>query len=144
MPDCVLDATVVGFANGDIAGRRRGNVFDLRLAAIEKVVNGVRRLRYNPRLLHEYKQLTRIYRNDVIELLFRVLADQAVLVRRNTLARQDYVRATRDCGWPSHDQHLLAAALGGIDPVIVVTEERHAQCAEQILRCFAMHVEHLV
>lgn len=144
MPDCVLDATVVALANGDLAGRRPGNVFDRRLGAIEQVVTGTRRLRYNPRLLREYQRLIRDYRNDVIELLFFVLdSDRSIFVGRNTLSRQDYDKAIRRCQWPSHDQHLLAAALDGVNPIIVVTEPRLAQCAPRILACFAVHVEHL-
>ena len=86
MPDCVLDAAVVGMANGDIAARRPGNVFDRRLVVIEEVVRGLRRLRYNTRLLGEYRPLTLIRRNDVIELFFSVLADRGVFVSRNNLS----------------------------------------------------------
>jgi hypothetical protein len=143
MSDCVLDASVVAFSNGDIAGRRPGNVFDRRLAAIERVVSGERSLRYNSKLLGEYKGLVRVYRNDVIELLFIILADKGVLVKRNTLSRQEHAVATGKCRWPSHDQHLLAAAVGGIDPVIVVTESHLASCAARVLTYFAVYVEHL-
>ena len=31
MPDCVLDATVVAMANGDIAGRKPGNSLELQV-----------------------------------------------------------------------------------------------------------------
>ena len=142
MADCVLDASVVAFSNGDLTARRRGNVFDRRLRAIEQVIAGVHRLRFNGRLLGEYQNLIHEYRNDVIELLFALLdSSRAVLVRRNNLSRQDYAIAVRRCGWPSHDQHLLAAALGGIDSLIVVTEVRLFQCAAQILRSFDVHVE---
>src|SRR6266849_6473172 len=145
MPDCVVDATVVAFSNGNIAGRRPGNVLDRRLTILEQVVTGTRRLRYNPRLLHEYEQLIQQYRNDVIEALFSLLDDtrRSVLVRRNSLSRQDHARATGACGWPSHDQHLLAAALDGADPAIVVTEQRLNQCAQAILQHFAIHIEYL-
>lgn len=145
MPDRVVDATVVAFSNGNIAGRRPGNVLDRRLAVLEQIVRGTHRLRYNPRLLHEYQQLVREYRNDVIETLFNLLDDtrHAVLVRRNSLTRQDYATATESCGWPSHDQHLLAAALDGVDPAIVVTEQRHGECAQAILKHFEIHIEYL-
>lgn len=143
MADCVLDASVVALANGDITARRPGNVFDRRLAVIEKVGSGALRLRYNSKLLCEYQPLIREYRNDVIELFFAVLADRAIRVPRNTLSRQHYARATQRCRWPPHDQHLLAAALGGNDPAIFVTERRLAQCAARVLACFAVHVEHL-
>ncbi len=142
MADSVLDASVVAMANGEIAGRRPGNLLDRRLSALEDVVSGRRRLRYNPKLLGEYQRIVREYRNDVIELLFVVLTDRAVLVRRNTLSRQNSAKA-RKCGWPSHDRHLLAAAFGGVQPIIFVTEVHLAQCAAPILTCFAVHVEHL-
>jgi hypothetical protein len=143
MPDCVVDASVVGFANGDIAGRRPGNVLDRRLVVLEEVVHGARRLRYNARLLSEYQQLIKRYRNDVIEALFSVLDDaqRSVRVRRNSLSRRDHEKARRACRWPSHDQHLLAAALEGHDPSIVVTEQRLAQCATAILANFEVHIE---
>jgi hypothetical protein len=146
MPDCVVDATVVALANGDLAGRRPGNALDRRIAAIEQVANGTRRLRYNSRLYGEYGKLIKDYRNDVIETLFIILDDRrrSVFVKRNTLSRQNYATATRRCRWPSHDQHLLAAALGGNDPTIVVTEGRLGQCEHRILAFFNIHVEHIV
>ena len=144
MPDCVLDTTVVALANGDLAARQPGNAFDRRLRAIEQVVTGVRRLRYNTKILGEYQRLVRQYRNDVIEMLFLILdSDRSVLVRRSTLSRQEYAAAVKQCGWPSHDQHLLAAALGGVDPAIVVTELHLGQCASKIFRLFAVHVEYI-
>lgn len=145
MPDCVVDATVVAFSNGNIAGRRPGNVLDRRLAVLEQIVRGARRLRYNSKLLHEYEQLIQEYRNDVIETLFNLLDDarRSVLVRRNSLSRQDHAVAKGTCGWPTHDQHLLAAALDGVDPAIVVTEQRLNQCAQAILNHFAIHIEYL-
>lgn len=121
MPDCVLDASVVALANGDIAARRPGNMLDRRLAVIEHVVSGARRLRYNSRLLAEYEHLIQQHRNDVIYLLFEVLdSKRSIYVPRNTLSRQHHASATERCRWPSHDQHLLAAALGGNNPVIFV------------------------
>lgn len=139
MADSVLDATVVAFANGNITARSDGNAFDRRLAAIEQVAYGHRRLRYNQKLLGEYQQVVQEYRNDVIDLFFSVLADRSFRVRANTLSRQDYAEARR-CRWPSHDQHLLAAAVGGDRPAIFVTESRHAECAAKVLARFGIHV----
>jgi hypothetical protein len=135
---------VVGFANGDLTARRPGNVFDRRLRVIEQVVAGNWRLRYNQKLLDEYLRLIQEYRNDVIELLFGVLDSQrSVRVPRNTLSSRDHGIATSRCRWPSHDQHLLAAALGGVDPSVFVTEERLARCAPRILSHFAVRVNQL-
>jgi hypothetical protein len=145
MPDCVVDSSVVALANGDIAGRRLGNFFDQRLRVLEQIASGARRLRYNGQLLHEYEQLIRQYRNDVIETVFAILDDprRSLRVSRSSLSRQHYELATRTCRWPSHDQHLLAAAIGGDAPSIAVTEQRLNQCAPAILRNFQVRIEHL-
>jgi hypothetical protein len=142
MADSVIDTSVVSMANGQIAGRRQGNALDRRLLAIEDVAYGRRRMRYNPRLLVEYRRIVRIYRNDVIELFFTALTERAVFVPRNTLSRQDNAKA-RKCKWPGHDQHLLAAAVGGIQPTIFVTEADLHACAASVLAYFAVHVEQL-
>lgn len=143
MPDCVVDATIIYKANGDIAaGRRPGNILDRRLIVIEQIGSGARRLRYNSKLLNEYQQVAREHRNDVVELFFTALAERAVLVTRNKLSPHLYARATQ-CRWPSHDQHLLAAAVDGTNPTIFVTERRHVNCADCVLRRFAVHVEDL-
>jgi hypothetical protein len=142
MSDCVVDASVLALANTDLATRRPGNPVDVRLRVVEQIATGARRLRYNQRLLGEYQRLILGYRNDLIELFFLVLdSNQSVLVPRSTLPRQHYSLAVRKCHWPSHDQHLLAAALGGVDPSIVVTEVRLANCGPLILRYFAVHLE---
>lgn len=145
MPDCVIDSTVIAFANGDIAGRRPGNLFDRRLAVLEQVAKGTRRLRYNPKLLHEYEQLIGQYRNDVIEAVFAILDDpqRSVRVARSSLSSREHGIATGTCRWPSHDQHLLAAAIGGDYPSIAVTEQRLNQCAAEILRNFQIRIEYL-
>jgi hypothetical protein len=144
MPDCVVDASVVAFANGDIAGRRPGNLFDRRLDVIEQVVTGTRRLRYNPKLVGEYRQLIKEHRNDVIEALFAILdSPRSVYVKRNSLSRQNHAKATQTCGWPSHDQHLLAAALDGDESAVVVTEGHLVQCSAAILMHFDIRVEDL-
>lgn len=144
MADCVVDASIVHFANTDLAARRPGNVADRRLQVLEQVAGGLRRVRYNQKLLGEYQQLVQERRNDVIEVFFLVLdSSRAVRVSRSTLSRQDYATA-RCCRWPAHDQHLLAAAIGGDDPSIVVTEGKLARCGAKVLRHFAVHLEHIV
>jgi hypothetical protein len=144
MSDCVLDASIVAYANGDLKGRRPGNLFHRRLRVIEQVCEGDLRLRYHSKLLREYQQLIRAHRNDVIEVFFAVLdSERTVLVPRNVLSRQDHACATRKCRWPSHDQHLLAAALDGDDPRLFVTEEQLAVCAPKILTYFSIRVRRL-
>ena len=143
MPDCVLDATVVHLSNGNLAARKRGNAFDRRLTVIEQTARGIWRLRYNPKLRGEYERLIREYRNDVIEVFFFLLdSDRTVFVKRNSLTRQQHDTARR-FGWPSHDQHLLAAAIGGDDSTIFVTEARHIVCRAEAHRHFGVHLEDL-
>jgi len=144
MPDCVLDASVVAYSNGDLIGRRPGNLLHRRLLVIEQVCTGRLRLRYNAKLLHEYQELIKDHRNDIIELFFAVLdSEQTVLVRRNVLSRQHHATATRKCRWPSHDQHLLAAAIGGDRPSVFVTETQLAACGPKIYAHFSVHVRDL-
>jgi|SRR5208337_2809630 len=144
MPDCVLDAAVVYFANGELAGRRSGNALDRRLSVIEQAARGIWRIRYNPKLLGEYQRLIQESRNDVIDLFFILLdSEHAFFVKRNTLSGPQYEIAIKKCRWPSHDQHLLAAALGGDRPTVFVSEARHVACAKKILARFAVRVTRL-
>jgi len=141
MNDGVLDTTVVACANCDLRARTQGNSLNRRAALIERCVTGSLRVLYNKVLLQEYKNHIREHRNDLIESFFAVLdSATAFLVRRSTLSRQDYNRA-RACRWPSHDQHLLAAALGGVRASIYVTEQALSRCAESIRREFRVRVE---
>jgi hypothetical protein len=141
MAEWVFDATVIGISNTDLRRRRRGNALDRRLVLIENAVSGVARVRYNRKLLGEYQRLASQYKNDVIELFFAILdSGGAVLVGRNTLSRQEYSLALA-CRWPSHDQHLLAAAVGGAAVTVFVTEARHVQCASKIRRNFAISIQ---
>ncbi len=138
--DAVFDTTVVAWANKDIATRKPGNSFDRRLGLLELVVAGRMRIRYNSRLLTEYGQHVRQRRNDVIEFFFTVLdSASAIRVPKNNLSRQQHRLAIQQ-RWPTHDQHLLAAALGGDRPCIYVTEKRHANCAFGIHRVFGIGV----
>jgi hypothetical protein len=139
----VYDTTVVAYANGDLAGRRKGNTMDHRLCKLEEFIEGTRVAWYNSALLREYDQKIRERRNDVIEVFLTCLADKGRMVDRNVLSRQDYSRA-RDAGWPTHDQHLLAAGLAaGKDAIVLVTEAVLAVCRKKIRRTFEIHVERI-
>lgn len=144
MTDCVIDATIIGLSNDELANRVQGNSLDHKLQIVEQVTSGIRRVRYNSKLLNEYERLVGQYQNDVIHLFFIILdSPRAFRVGRNSLSRQHHASAVNDCGWPSHDQHLIAAALDGIDPSIFVTEFHHAICASRIWRHFAIRIEHI-
>lgn len=140
MSDAVFDTTVVACANSDIAARRAGNSLDRRLHLLEIAGCGQVRVRYNRKLLSEYQAHIKTRRNDVIELFFAVLDSAwAIRVTRSTLSRQDY-RLAVEQRWPTHDQHLLAAALGGDRPCVYVTEPRLATCGLGIQRVFNIRV----
>lgn len=142
MSDCVIDAALIHLSNGDLAGRRPGNVLDRRLKVIEDVGEGKRRPRYNQKLFGEYQCLTKKLRNDVVAAFIQVLTDSGVRVKRNCLKSRDHGKATK-CGWPSHDQHLLAAALEGQNPTIFVSEWKHGTCAASVLRVFGVRVSRI-
>jgi len=137
--DTVYDTTVVAYANGDLRGRKKGNALDKRLFTLEEFVNGSRRALYNMKLLLEYEDKIKHHQNDIIELFLMALADRGLRVARSTLSRQDYSRAKK-VRWPSHDQHLLAAALGGRDVTIFVTEQLLAACATGIRNNFSITI----
>jgi hypothetical protein len=140
--DAVFDTTVVAVGNRQIADRRSGNSFDKTLRLLQAVINRVMRVRYNSKLRREYDEHVRQYRNDFIEVFFTILdSPQAVQVARNSLSRQHYDMAVRQARWPSHDQHLLASALGGERPHIYVTEQYLQDCGPKIYRIFGIRVQ---
>jgi len=144
MNDCVIDATIVCLSNQALANRAPGSPLDQRLRVIELVISAIRRVRFNARLLSEYERVARKHQNDLIQLFFAILdSPKAVRVSRNSLSRQVYAAAVGDCGWPSHDQHLIAAALDGVNPCICVTESHHAVCSELIWRRLKIQIEHI-
>jgi hypothetical protein len=141
MIDAVLDTTVVAIGNKDIAGRKAGNSFDRVLAVLEKILDGTVLVRYNNKLRVEYTEHVRERRNDFIENFFSILdSSQAIFVRKNSLSRQEYALAVVADRWPSHDQHLIAAAIGGENPTIYVTEHALDVCGARIYRDFDIHV----
>jgi hypothetical protein len=143
MSDCVLDTSLVRGANEDMESRKPGSLFDKTLAIIEEVANGTWRVRYNPKLLNEYQAQVRIYKNDFMSVFFQILdSAQAVRVERSTLTRQQKA-ASDKCKWPSHDQHLLAAAIDGNNCCIFVTENFLHSCGDKVLRHFRIHVHHI-
>lgn len=143
MADSVFDASFVGKANGPTQAEMEGNFLHRRLTAMRSVTSGARRVRYNSKLLQEYRQIVRVYRNDVIDQFFELLdSPRAVLVARNTLSRQDKAKAV-SCRWPSHDQHVLAAARGGTEVIIHVTENALGACSANVRRIFGFQVNHI-
>jgi hypothetical protein len=94
---------------------------------------------YNSALLLEYRQHITTHRNDVIEAFVAQLADRGLKGKKSRLSRQDYARS-REAKWPSHDQHLLAAALESAGATIFVTEKVLVNCAGSVRRIFGVRV----
>jgi hypothetical protein len=143
MSDVVFDTTVVAFANSGIAPTKARNSFRRRLGLLDAAACRRVRVRYNGRLLHEYQQAIKEFRNDVIQAFFAILdSPAAIWVPKSTLSRQLHIRATQS-GWPTHDRHLLAAAINGDNPRLYVTEKHLANCGSRIYRILRVRV-HLV
>ncbi len=139
-PAVVYDATVVAFSCGALTGRKKGNALDLRLAAIERFVFGFAVARYNRKLFSEYDDHTRTReKNDVVRVFLELLVRNGVLVNSNRLSRTDYARAL-SVRWPSHDQHLLAAAICRGKAILYVTEAAHSKVASGVKRAFGIDV----
>src|SRR6266511_2115767 len=143
MSDCVFDTSFVATANGSLTGEKKGTLLHRRLTEIRKVVDRENRVRYNPKLLTEYMTVVKKRRNDVVDQFFELLdSDRAVRLKTNTLRHADKTKAN-DCRWPTHDQHVLAAAIGGTEVSIHVTENALGACAAAIKRVFGFKVNHV-
>lgn len=145
MAERVYDASFVGYANCSLDEPTPERQAFLRqlLDAIVQVIRGHARLRCNPALLTEYARLLKDHRNDVIDEFVAILDDErTIIVKRNTLRSNENAKADK-CGWPFHDRHLLAAAIGGTEVTIHVTESRLGVCAAMIWRVFEVRVHHV-
>jgi hypothetical protein len=143
MPDCVFDTSFIRLANDSLFGEKEGNLLNRRLTPLRQAVAGQSHLRYNRKLLDEYSNHIKEGRNDIIEQFFVLLdSPQTTLVRKHALSRQDNAKANR-CRWPTHDRHVLAAAIGGIDVVIHVTENALGACSKKVKLIFGFHVNHV-
>jgi hypothetical protein len=139
MRDTVYDTSFVAYSNGELAGRRANNALDRRLSKIEEFVEGKRIAWYNEKLFREYRDKVRTVRNDVIEMFLIRLADAGKQAARNRLSTANYAKA-RKAQWPSHDQHLLAAAIEGTRATIFVTEKALEGCGKAVKREFGFTV----
>lgn len=139
MGNTVYDTSFLALSNGDIAARKRGNVFDRRICKIEEFIKGARIAWYNNKLFAEYTMHVAQRRNDVVEAFFLRLADHGKKAKRNTLSTPQYAQC-RQTRWPTHDQHLLAAAIEAGNSTIFVTEQALADCAATVKRRFGISV----
>jgi len=138
MDDAVIDATVLTFANGPI-GPQPGGSLARCLPVIRRIVDSQWRCRYNTTLLQEYDDHVRTHRNDIVVAFFALLDSPHAVKGRNNLRHHEYATA-RSIRWPTHDHHLLAAAIGGTNPAIVVTEPALARLHKQAKRRFGVSV----
>ena len=92
-------------------------------------------MRFNGKLRDEYLAHIRESRNDAIEILLGALDNPSIatFVEYDQLPKEKWIIA-KECSWPSHDQHLLAAAMEGHKPVVFVTEHRLSSCHSKIYR----------
>lgn len=133
----MIDTTVVALSNVKLTCLKEGSNLQARIRLLEQCFSGKKRIRFNGRLKEEYNSKVRAFDNDFVRLFFELLtSSRAVFVNRSTLSRQHYNKAQNDCGWPSHDQHLLAAAVGGEDVILYITEDDHWKCRNKIRRVF--------
>ncbi len=139
MTDTVYDTTVVSFSNADLEGRQKDNQLNARLTYLEDFLRGYRVALYNDKLSREYTDHLHEIRNDVVEGFIDALDRRGRRSASNKLSRPDYVKS-RGIGWPSHDQHLLAAALEGSRTHILVTEDILSGCAARVKREFGFTV----
>lgn len=143
MPDCVFDSSFVAKANGPVEAEKAGNFLHRRLDAMRSVTSGERRLRYNPKLLSEYSALIQQSRNDVLDQFLELLDNErTVRLKNSTLRRADKVKANK-CRWPTHDQHVLAAAIDGEEVVIHVTETALGVCRAAVRRVFGFSINYI-
>jgi hypothetical protein len=138
MDDTVIDVTVVAYANGPVLPPLKGAIARC-LPAIVKIIDGKLRCRYNYKLLADYEEHVRIRRNDYIVAFFRIIDSPLACKGKNNLRSHEYAKARR-IRWPTHDHYLLAAAIGGVNPSILVTEDALAALHAQAKREFGISV----
>lgn len=113
MNNTVYDTKLIATVNCPLSARRANTVLNRRIEIVEESVGQKQRTiaRYNWKLWSEYEKHIKDYRNDIIILFFSKLADIGIRVSVCTLRRQHWNKIRNH--WPSHDQHLIAAAIGG-------------------------------
>ena len=143
MSDSVVDTSFIAMANEELAEVGQNELLHRRISAIGNIVDGKDRLRVNPKLLKEYEPHIRERRNDIVDQFVALLdAPETIKLSSSSLRKADNVRAN-DCRWPTHDKHLLAAAMGGEAVTIHVTENALALCARDVRRVFGFKVNHV-
>ena len=142
MSDAVVDASVIGMTDEDLLAQGSEDSIRRRVKLIDDCANKKLRLRCNPTLEGEYSRILKDSNKD-LHILFLGALESAFRVTKNKLDRHAYLRSL-DAGWPSHDQHLLAAAIGGTRPTIYVTEKKLFSCATKVKREFSISVSSIL
>lgn len=112
-----------------------------RVDRLSKIQEGKETVYYNAKLFAEYiKWFEKAEDGDLVSV-FAFLLDSVGKRGKNSLSRQEAQKA-RDARWPGHDDHLIAAGLGGPSDRDLLTTEGalHATRTDRVLRHFRTHV----
>jgi hypothetical protein len=145
MAESVFDASFIGYANSsldDPTPHRREFLRQL-LNAITSVISRQSNLRCNQKLLSEYEGHLKVRRNDVIDQFITILDSEETVKLSGSTLRSPHKARANDCRWPSHDQHVLAAAIDGTNVTIHVTERVLGLCAQDIWRKFRIRINYV-
>jgi len=143
MSDCVVDTSFIALANKTMEEPPTEDVLYQRIDAIRLIVETNQRLRVNPKLLTEYEPHIKEQRNDVVDQFVALLDDpNTVKLSSNTLRKADNAKANT-CRWPTHDKHVLAAAIDGDNVTIHVTDNVLGNCAKAVRRIFGFKINHI-
>lgn len=114
---CVVDAQVIGLANG----RSTGPAARDRLKLLMAIARGLAVPVKNPRLLHDYARLlANKPLNDIVRAFIQAFDKYGLANDKGLAARE--IEHLRHCRFPAHDDYLLKAAKD-IEGAVVATEE---------------------
>ena len=138
MSETVYDTRFLACANGNISNLRPFSQLQKRVSYVKEFSDGKTTARFNAKLLQEYDKHIKEYRNEIIESFFKLLVDHGIKSNRNTLTGPDWQRL--DGAWPTHDRHLLAAAIDGVKVRIITSEKDLVKKKAVVKRIFRIDV----
>lgn len=133
--EIVYDTSFVARANGDLSDMKPNSVLYKRISAISLSTTGKAKARYNRKLYQEYMDHIKELRNDFINVFITSLEKNGILIEKMTVEKIKWIKVKKL--WPSHDRHLLAAALcdkNGCRDVGIYTSEKAHEPAGPILK----------
>jgi len=130
---CVIDARIIGYANRS-AGKHISKDQKARWGLLQAIWNRKAMLVKNDQLLHEYLPLLKSgLHNDYVKNFVRSIDSDRAVKNEKPLLRHELAKS-RSCRFPKHDEHLLKAANGLDNCVIVAEEEAHLRVASCMKR----------